>query len=521
MLAATASIAQPAPVDAAARQVTIAFPTAAGADTGGAAYDQDRACINPDTRTIGVFDGHGDYGALAAQTAADVVAASAVATPFTDLFATAEAAIREAMRAQITAEGKPLHEYEGALYRQVPPPQRHFAIPFIQYRGGSTASVVRIAADGALSVANVGDSDVVVFDGPTDPGRTLIADHTPTCLAEWERVHAAHPRTRFRFNNPNYWAPERPVWTPVAGDAGGWQLNPVGGFLYTDVRNTWGAYVTVGDNTESLAMTRALGDFHLKRHGVIAEPESQEVPAPAPGTVRAVILGSDGVWDTLQFEAARDLVYRADLVGRPDEATAALLELARTTAHGKFGPVVDNLICAVVYITVPAVEEAPAAEEAAADTGTLPAPPDEEEPPAEELPLHATASGGGAGLCATASGGGAAEEEEPPAAEPDAQSLACGLHGPMVQPGGCGLWYTMNERGEYGMYAPPCNGCSYGASEQARVAARWRLEEAMTTTRREPTDANKERLRAAIEALGEWSGYYDYLAEAAWELLGE
>ncbi|MGL4651766.1 MAG: PP2C family serine/threonine-protein phosphatase, partial [Caldilineaceae bacterium] len=190
MLAATSSVVAEPP------RTTIMFPSAAAADTGKAAYDQDRACINPDTRTIGVFDGHGDYGALAAQTAADIVASSSAVTPFADLFAAAETAVRDAMRAQITAEGKPLHEYEGALYRQAPPPQRHFAIPMIQYRGGTTASVLRIAEDGALSFANVGDSDVVVFDGPADPGRTLIADHTPTSLAEWERVHAAHPATR-------------------------------------------------------------------------------------------------------------------------------------------------------------------------------------------------------------------------------------------------------------------------------------------------------------------------------------
>ena len=484
-------------VTIAAQQVTIAFPSAAAADTGGAAYDQDRACINPDTRTIGVFDGHGDYGDLAADIAASMVAAAPAEDSFPAIFGVAEEAIRDAMRTRIKAEHKPLVEVEGALYR----PATYGAGVGLQYRGGTTASVVRIAADGALSVANVGDSDVVVFDGPADPGRTLIADHTPTSLAEWERVHDSHPYTRFRFNNPhNPWGPDRPVWVPRAvinpETDSAWQLNPAGGYLYTDVRNTWGAYVTVADGSESLAMTRALGDFHIKRHGIIAEPETQDVPAPPAGTTRAVVLGSDGVWDTLQFEEARDLVYRADLVGRPDEATAALLELARTTAHAKFGPVVDNLICAVVYITVPASAEgggaAEVAEEAggAADTGTLPAP--EEEPPAEE----------------------------PPAAEPDAQSLACELHGPMVQPGGCGLWYTMNESGNYSTYAPPCNGCSYGAREQARVAARWRLEEAMTTTRREPTDTNKERLRAAMEAIEPWAAHYDYLLEVARELLG-
>jgi serine/threonine protein phosphatase PrpC len=446
--------------------VTIAFPSAAAGHTGNADYDQDRASVNAATKTIGIFDGHGEYGAQAAQTAADIFASASVTIPFTDLFATAEMAIRDAMRVAITGAGKPLMEEGGALYRPTATGGRG---PI--YRGGTTASVLRIAEDGALTVANVGDSDIVVFDGPADVGRSLIADHTPTSLAEWERVHAAHPATRFRFNNPSGpWARERPVWVPSGKplinpetDAA-WVLNPLGGFMYTDVRNTWGAYVTVEDGSESLAMTRALGDFHLKRHGVVAEPEIQTAAAPPPGTTRAVVLGSDGLWDSLQFEEARDLVYRADLVGRPDEATAALLELARTTAHSKFGPVVDNLVCAVVYIFVAPL---PAPEEEGAD------------------PL----------------------------------TSACPLHGPMVRPGGCGLWYSMNESGHYGMGAPPCNGCQRGISEQARVAARFQLEDAISAVRRDPSDASKERLSAAIEAIEEWASYYDYLVAEARALL--
>ena len=449
---------------------TILFPSAAATDAGGAPYQQDRACINRETRTIGVFDGHGDYGDLAAQVAADTVAAAPVATPFADLFAAADSAILDAMRARITAEGKPIMEEGGALYRP-----SSWGARGPQYRGGTTASVLRIAADGALSAANVGDSDIVIFDGPADAGRTLIADHTPTCLAEWERVHAAHPATRFRFNNPHDpygWKPERPVWTPVA--AGGWELNPRGGYLYTDVRNTWGAYVTVHDGSESLAMTRALGDFHIRRHGVIATPESQEVPPPAPGTTRAVILGSDGLWDTLQFEEARDLVYRAEYQGQPDAATAALLALGLEKAHAKFGPVVDNVICAVVYITV-----APAA-----------APADEEE-----------------------------EESAAPAPEDaDPMTLACALHGPMVRNPG-GLWYSMNEDGRYGMYAPPCNGCPRGADEQGRVYARFSLMDATGAARLDPSEANKERLRVAIANAEPWADYLDYYIEAARALL--
>ena len=472
--------------------VAIAFPSAAAGHTGNSPYDQDRASVNLATRTIAICDGHGDYGTLAAETAATTFHAAPADAPLPALFAAAETAVRDAMRAAVLGAGKPLREVDGALYRPALYGSSSSTGPI--YRGGTTASVLRVAPDGSLTVANVGDSDVVVFDAPSvthgvaghsDAGRTLIADHTPTSQTEWERVHAAHPSTRFRFNNPaSPWAADRPVWVPKA-DA--WTLNPTGGFMYTDVRNTWGAYVTAADGSESMAMTRALGDFHLKRHGLIAEPEIQTAPAPAPGTTRAVALGSDGLWDALQFEEARDLLFRADLVGNADAATAALLELGRAKAVAAFGPVTDNIICAVVYITVP------------------PSPP--------------------------------AEAEEPPAEPaPDQHTLDCPLHGPMVRNPN-GLWYSplaeqgarmpaapqlaysMNERGEYGLNAPPCNGCARGAAEQARVGARWTLEDAISAVRRDPTDTNKEALRAAVASMGEWADYYDYLVAAARALL--
>ena len=446
--------------------VAFAFPTTVLTDRGGAAYNQDRAFVDAAHRQIGVFDGHGDYGEAAAQAAADTFAATSE-SPLMDMFVVAEAAVRTAICTAVAAAGIATIEEGGALYRR-----GIYGARGTQIRGGTTASVVRFDPDGALTVANVGDSDVVIFDSDTDPGRSLMADHTCTNLEEWTRVHAAHPATRFRFNNPNIYAAERPVWIPqgvVNPEVDEpWALNPAGGYHYSDVRNSWATYLTTADGSESLAMTRALGDLHLKRHGVIAAPAVQTVPAPAPapGTTRAVIIGSDGLWDTLQFEEVRGIVYRADLVGRPDEATATLMAYGKERARTLMGAGYDNIACAVVYVMV-----AP------------PMPP--EAPPAFAVPLPPWVE-------APAAAAGAAAESVPAV-------LDCALHGPMVR-NPSALWYTRNSSGCYSMSAPPCNGCAHGVDDARIADLAAAYSEAMYAYRNNPTQENMDAMDAAHRA---------------------
>lgn len=333
--------------------IKITYPGAVAVDRGGCAYNQDRGFVNPATDSIGVFDGHGEFGEDAARRAAEVFATANAADTFADLFVAAEAAVTDSIR---TAVALPIEE-GGAYYRR-----GAFGARGGPVRGGTTASVVRISPiDGAVSVANVGDSDVVLFDSDTDPGQSLIADHSCTALDEWQRVHASHPATRFAFLGPARW-PERPVWMPKAvlnpeEDETPWMLHPAGGFQYCDVRNSWAAYLHAADGSESLAMTRALGDLNLKRHGVSALPAIQEAAAPPPDTVRVVVIGSDGLWDSLKYEEARAIVRRPEFLESRDAdgATAALMAYGKERARLLMGAGHDNISCAVVYVApVPA-----------------------------------------------------------------------------------------------------------------------------------------------------------------------
>lgn len=363
----SAAAADPVAAPAAEPLVAFAFPTTVLTDAGGCGF------VDAVALQIAVFDGHGEHGEAAATAACRAFAAQAhLVQPFTDLFESGETAVRNAIRAAANTKGIATMEEGGGLYRR-----GIYGARGAQIRGGTTASIVRFGPDGSLTVANVGNSDVVVFDSDTDPGRSLIA--------------------------------------------------------VADVDGT----------------TRALG------RAVIATPGVQTAPAPVitpAGTTRAVIIGSDGLWDTLHFEEARAIVYRADLVGRPDEGSAALMAYGKERALALAGA---TITCAVVYVMV------------------APAPP--AAPPAFALP--------------------------PPPADwiEDAAApaiLDCALHGPPMR-NPRGLWYTANESGHYSMSAPRCNGCAHGVADACIADLAAAYHEALYAYRENPTEENRVAMETA------------------------
>lgn len=405
------SSAAAAPADAPAVLVAVASPAT---DAGGNAYNQDRSFVQTDNgiTTIGVFDGHGTYGAEIAQAAAEIAATQPTSTDPTALMAALEDAARNVIA---TANPDAVRE-GGAFYRRFPWGGKGAPI-----RGGTTATICRIAADGSMTVSHLGDSDCVFWDTDDAAPSTLMADHTAASVSEFERIRAAYPSAGFRFDDQGgrllRGRAPRPVF--VHGDPplapshattppdAPWILNPKGGYCYADVRGTWGVYFEAPDGQEALAMTRAIGDFHLKRYGLSIVPSVIEAPPPAPGRTRAIVTASDGLWDAVQLDEVRDLVRRPDLLGNAIAATAELMRWGLEKARGHFGPNCDNITVAVTYVTVPLP---PAAE------------PQDPPPPPTVCPLH---------------GGPPTEDGAPPA-----------------------LGYSKNSRGEYSTYAPCCNGAT-------------------------------------------------------------
>jgi len=260
-------------------------------------------------RMVGVFDGHGRNGLAAATAAATFFAASAAPAV---TFAEADAAVCAV-----------LPRWEGGIV------------------GGTTATVIQIAEDGAITVAHVGDSEVWAFDSAEAEGRQLTADHSPTSLDEYKRVRAtvATP-TEFRFVPADPRSRGRPVFV---SEDGVFKPNPEGGHFHCDVRGSWAANIC--GHGVNLALTRALGDVELKPYGLSAVPSIIVEPAAAG---KVIVVASDGLWDILTPAEVQAIVIRPDR--DPVAAAAALMAAAEAAGSRLFGTDYDNITLVVIYV---------------------------------------------------------------------------------------------------------------------------------------------------------------------------
>lgn len=361
MISATETVAS------AAAAAAVLISRAALTDRGGGRENQDTVftTVTDRTITVGVFDGHGTHGTLAATTAAETAAAAAAALqPLPTGFAAAEELFLTRLF-ETNPRGNEIHY--GAVYKKTSGAALlGAAARGAPLRGGTTASVLQVdSATGAASFAHVGDSEARYWDydpaaaaaaAAATEGIPLNANHNPGSLAEFNRIRATNPGAprQFLYAARN---PQRPAF--ITDASGEWITNPAGGFSYCDVRKSWSIYFHSSEDEERLAMTRAIGDYHIKRDGLSAIPDCTTVPPPPPGTTRAYLVATDGFWDGMEYTDVGALLCRPDLVGNAEVAAAALMELGTLTNCQKFGYDHDNLSVAVVYVTAAAA--APAA----------------------------------------------------------------------------------------------------------------------------------------------------------------
>ena len=351
----------------------ITVRAASATDNGSYAYNQDRAVVignHYSHTTCAVFDGHGTYGEEAAMWCVDklreLLRVDPAAPLDAALFDTLHGTVREKLLAHVRAKsltGLNVYEEQEGIY---------MAGTRQPVRGGTTATILRIDhTTGAITCASVGDSEARVFScdaGAEDEGTDLCTDHSATNPAEYARVLAfcsekGRALPRFEYDTMSGTL-SRESRCPFVADAaapplsGGWAPNPAGGFFHCDVRGNFGAYIFNPLNTEGLAMTRALGDFNMERFGVSHVPhvvtEPAPVPAPEATKTRAVVWASDGMWDLVPARDVAAVVRRADLVGKPEAAAAALLDLAKERTRAAFGGALgDNITVGVTYVLYP------------------------------------------------------------------------------------------------------------------------------------------------------------------------
>jgi serine/threonine protein phosphatase PrpC len=216
--------------------------------------------------------------------------------------------------------------------------------------GGTTATVVKLDPEsGAMICAHVGDSEARYYDLDNDDGVSMCSDHTPTSKEEFLRVNEKYPYTQFVYSGAGT---QKPIWYPTFTE--GWKMVP-NGLQYSDVRGGWTSYVKPYNSNNWLAMTRALGDYDLQKHGVSPVPNVATFAPPVQNVIRAVVVASDGLWDAVHYKEVCDIVRRDDLLGNADAATKALLEFGIAKSKERFGGQTchDNITVVVAYVKLP------------------------------------------------------------------------------------------------------------------------------------------------------------------------
>ncbi|XP_040377243.1 probable protein phosphatase 2C 12 [Oryza brachyantha] len=162
-----------------------------------------------------------------------------------------------------------------------------------------TTAVCAIKQGKDLVVANLGDSRAVLAT-MSETGYLqavqLTVDHKPSVPEEAARIKRSEGRVFGLKDEPGVMR----VWLPA-------------------------------ENSPGLAMARSLGDFRLKRHGVISTPEVTSRRVSAADLF--IVLATDGVWDVLSNEEVVSIVCATP---RKQHASKAVVEAAVQRWRSKF-----------------------------------------------------------------------------------------------------------------------------------------------------------------------------------------
>lgn len=161
-----------------------------------------------------------------------------------------------------------------------------------QFGCTATVALVRRMTHGVrIHVANVGDSRAIVCDSSRGESR-LSVDHRPTDPSEARRVREE------------------------------------------------GGFVSMGRVGGELAVSRALGDLHLKTSGVSCRPDVRAHDATRDV---ALVIASDGLWDTLQDNDVSRIIAEQGR-SRNDQIAQKLVQEAQRRGS------MDNIACLVAFL---------------------------------------------------------------------------------------------------------------------------------------------------------------------------
>lgn len=281
--------------------------------------NQDKFIFDEEKKLTCILDGHGIYGGIIAEK---------IKNFFTEIISEQDFLVN--------LQNDPVNTLN-SLFSQA----HSRLISFV--KGGTTCTLTVIINE-KLYIANVGDSTCIVFDKDGNLiGKSV--DHDPLNPDEIRRIEESSnsdtglffSRTNISVVNSNLTDPEQYK-----------ELTSNGG-TYKNVSLEWASVIrSIQNPTNSLAMTRSLGDNNMTELGVIPVPTIQVVDL-THYTKYCIVNCTDGVWDNWILEDLKDFVMNLIVQHKTPQEIANLLIL-KNEERGKdnFGDTRDNATAVVV-----------------------------------------------------------------------------------------------------------------------------------------------------------------------------
>lgn len=180
---------------------------------------------------------------------------------------------------------------------------------------GSTCAVA-VWKDDTVWTANVGDSRCVIGSEVTKTLMHQTRDHKPTLPDEKERIEEAGSEVRSR-TYPDGWTAHR--------------------------------IFLKGKDFPGLCMSRSFGDDAMKAHGIVADPEIEEVKVDFDQKP-FLILASDGVWEFLESEFVVKAVAKKLITDGPEITMQKLHRESRRRWKNEEGSYCDDITSVLVQL---------------------------------------------------------------------------------------------------------------------------------------------------------------------------
>lgn len=160
--------------------------------------------------------------------------------------------------------------------------------------GGSTLSVAIVRNNKDIWIANVGDSDIKLFNNDEKIFQTLTEDHSPVNIFEAQRILKTHPEANFQYDANDKLSPVIPIYK-IENNKLIKNIPDSNNFYYKNKSNELASYIFF-DEKRKISMTRSFGDYYFKQKvGLIDKPFIKKYDYLKKN--ETLICATDGFWD--------------------------------------------------------------------------------------------------------------------------------------------------------------------------------------------------------------------------------